>query len=689
MVFGISEKDFFDKNKLKIIDGIAGAGKSTTVEKYLEQHNETFCMASFSNALKFAAQDKFDCDVDTICGLCFVNNPYPRTAEREVTEFNTVVLDEVLLDGMETLNWCKHNIGKVNIIVLTDSHQMLAVENSATVLNEFNKICKRKDVIYTNVTTTRRARTPGTEGLFYNLFNVESNMLFNLKDAQRLLMCDVIKFEDISYDPMHTYICHSNKIEHEVYKRYDLTSKRDIPLVPKNHISRNRNVDISKYPICDQISATEKRLDSYLQVANVATPTRFQGKEVIQGTECYFIVEDNSFFTGRELYTVGTRCQDRKSIHIVVMSIEEYRGPDKIRNVEVVKAKHLNIPDHDKTFKHVNQSEMANIIKEYGDPGVYYNTDYILSDDNVIYATCNMDKLATFCNINEDPDNYTVTIRKQKKGGRITNIRSIAKKDPSMHFDYMDRVYDIVKSEVSPPRIVNPKGCQKADFDRYVDINSAHPTMLHYAPMPKAGMIYTKRSDDLLNFYIYKGKKLNTGALITEELANRVGDSEYVFSTEKQMGCQIGHYTYEQCFTSVEKKKKVKNNFLWGILEKGYYSMEDVAKDGEISSKYVKHPNRTLELVACALWSALDCVMLDAIDSLGIKDFVVATDGIYYNSNKSPVIPDWCHYRIEDKLRERLCGKVEGQKYSNIIFKTYEDLPTENQLKVRKRKQNT
>lgn len=687
MVFGISEKDFFDKNKVKIIDGIAGAGKSTAVENYLEQHNEVFCMASFSNALKFAAQDKFGCNVDTICGLCFVNTPYPRTAEKDVKEFNTVVLDEVLLDGIDCINWIRHNVGKVNIIALTDSHQMLSVENSDAVIKAFNSLCKLNTTLYVNVTTTRRARTPETVALYDELFNVESGNLYNVKNAQDLLKCDIITFDEITFDPINTYICHSNKIEHEVYKRYGLTDRRDIALIPKNHISRNRTVDMSKYPICDQISATEKHLDAYLQAANVATPTRFQGKEVIQNTECYFLIEPDSIFTGRELYTVATRCQDMKSIHMVVMTIEEYKGPEKIRNIDVVRAHRLNIPDHEKTFKHINNTEMAKVIKEYGDPETYYSTDYVLSDDHIIYATCPMSELSIIADINEDPDNYTVTLKKRKHGGRITNIRSIAKKDPSMHFDYMAKVYEILQSDVTPPRINNPEGCHKADFDRYVDINSAHPTMLHYAPMPKAGMIYTERDDELLNFYLYKGDKLNKGALITEDLANRVGDSEYVFSTAKQTGCELGHYTYEQCFTSKEKKKKVRDNFLWGILEKNYYGIENVVKNGEMTMKYVKHPGSTLELVACALWSALACVMLDAVKSLGIKDYVIATDGIYYNSNKSPVLPSWCHYRIEDKLQERLCGKIEGEKYSNIIFKTYEDLPSEKDKKVARQRE--
>ena len=86
---------------------------------------------------------------------------------------------------------------------------------------------------------------------------------------------------------------------------------------------------------------------------------------------------------------------------------------------------------------------------------------------------------------------------------------------------------------------------------------------------------------------------------------------------------------------------------------------------------YVKYARNNLELVACALWSKLCCIMLDAIDSVGAKKYFVATDCLYYNGDKMPVFPEWCDYRIEDKLMERMCGKDENKKYDNIIYKTY------------------
>lgn len=686
MIFGISDKDLYDKNKLKIIDGIAGAGKSSLLVSELESHGDRFCLASFSNALKFAAADRFGCECDTICGCCFTNTPYPRAEEKDVTDYKTVILDECILDGMACLKWAKNHVGSVNIIMLTDSHQMLAVDDSGMVLKEFQKLAKLKSTVYVQITETKRARDEKTKDMYNTLFNINSDQLFDINDAQKLFDCDVINFADVDFDHNNAYICHSNKIEHEVYKRYDLMTRRDIPLIPKNHISRNRSVDFSKYPIVCQQVALEKRLDAFLQPACCGSVVRFQGREVDKDAQCYFLVEPSSLFTGRELYTVGTRCQSSKSIHIVIVNIEEYKGPEKIREIDVVKKVILDLPDHPKTYKHVSMNEMAKIIKQFGEPDVYYSTDYITNGENIIYSTWNNSRLNAFADINEDPDNYTVTM-KRKKGGRTRTIKSVTRKDSTMHFDFMDKVYDILKTDVNPPRIQNPKNCNKSQFTKLCDIFAAFPTVLHYADMPAAGPIYTERSDDLFNFYKYKGHVVTNGSLIDEELANKLGDSEYMFSTNKQKGCQLGHYTYNECFTSVEKKKRVREDFLWGELEGNFYEVETLVVNGEVTQKYVKHERRVLELVACALWSKLCCIMLDAVSSIKAKDFVVVTDGLFYNGETIPKMPEWCDYRIDDKQKERLLGKGDD-KYGNVIYKTYEDLPTENQLKVRRRKQN-
>jgi len=678
-MFGIDDKILMDPNYIKILNGIAGSGKSTSTVNDLRKIGSNFCLASFSNALKFAAIDKFGCPADTICGLAFVNTPFPRYDEKDVEGFDTVVLDEILLDGVECITWMVNHVGKVNIIALTDSRQMLNADNGRASLKAFDELCGRDDVVCVEIDKTKRARDKETVKVYEKLYAMDSNVLLNVDQVQKLFKCDIVDMKNVTFDENNTYLCHSNAIEHEIYKMYGLSDRKDIKLIPKNHISRNKTFDVNKYPICDQITADSKRVDSYLQAANVATPTRFQGKEVVVGDECYFVCKKDDIFTGREIYTVGTRCQSIKSIHIAIIEIPEYKDPVRIAGKPVGKAKRLNLPEHDKQYKCVSMNKMTQLLKQYGEEGETYLCDMILSNENVIYSTMPSTELSKFAKFENGEVKLNKVIHMAKK-----TIRSMVKRDTTMHFDYMAKVYELAGIEITPPRINNPRLCNKKDFGKLCDIYSAFPTILNFATMPKAGYIYEKYDPNLLNWYIYTGDRVSKWSLITEELANKLGDSKYVFSTDKQVGCEIGRYTYEQCKKSKDKKKKVNQDFLWGKLESGYYTMTDVVTDGVHEKKYIKHTNNNLELVACALWSKLCLIMLDAVDSIDATEFFVITDGLYYNGDKDPVIPDWCDYRIEEKHWDE--EHDDDEKYHNVIKKSYEDPKSAKEIKREKQR---
>lgn len=687
-MFGLSDFDILNKDNAIIIDGIAGGAKSTiTVNKVRELFGEdNFALGSFSNALKFSAEDKFGCIADTICGLCFINNPYPRTAEKSV-EYPCVILDELLLDGTDTIDWIEHNIGKVKIIALTDSHQMLSVEDERSLMKKYNHLINRKDVIYININESKRPVDEETNDMFNKLYALKSNKLFNVNSASTLFNCDVLNFDDIDFNMNNAYIFHSNEAERTAYKAFNLSEYNpSYTYVPKQHIARKKDYDASKYPIAPQKTAEEKRLTSYQQLANCASPTRFQGKEVDPSGQCYFIVNEDSIFTGRELYTVGTRCKCIKSLHIVILKNQVYADPETIKGIKVCTARHLDIPDHDKTYHYANGNTMNKIIEEYGQKDVAYSTQYITSGNNLIYSQLSVSDLQKMCEMPcidrngkriSEYDYDGMTLERTRRINTRRSIRSIVKKDVTMYFDFMPMVYTILNGDVTPPRINNPKNCKKADFNHVCDLRSAFPTILHHEPMPKAGYLYTEYDPDKLNFYRYKGDKVTKGSIITEDLYNLIGEADYVFSTDKQYGCELGHYTYNQSRLSVEKKARINQNFLWGTLEKGYYKKELVSINGKLEFRYIKHSNDNLELVACALWSALCLVMLNAIKSLNLHNYVVATDGLYYNGNKYPTIPEWCDYRIERKDIET---DIHEEKYANIEFKTYDDLKTEKEL---------
>lgn len=684
MIFGVPDDIFLTmKYNPVVLDGMAGCAKTTTTINLYFSHNMKVLYTGFSNALKNAIKNKFGCDAKTVCGGCFINSPCMYAEEADIEGYDVIIIDEILLSNRKIYKWIQHHKDKIKIVVLTDSKQMLSVDNSDGAFRDFKRLCDLKTTYYVQIKETKRARTEETRQMYHELYDLESNMLFNVQDLQRLYGCGIMKFEDLEFDEKNAYICHTLDLELMTFEKFDLSSRKDIELVAKKHIAAEEYPDIDKYPIVPQKTANIKNVPSYFQPACCGTPIRFQGKEVAQDAKCYYIIEEKSLFTGREVYTVGTRCQDKNSIVLVIANVERDQGPREIRNIEVVDCKTLDIPDHDKIYHHVDMNDMAKIIKQYGDPNVYYRTDYVTSGQNIIYSILDNSELNEFAIINEDPDNYTVTFKNRSTRGPVRTINSFSKRDMTMNFTYMDKVYSIVKSDINHPQIKNKANLSKNDFDRLCDINSAFETILHFAPMPKAGQLFTERADDRLNFYKYHGKVVTNGSIITEALAEKLGDSEYMFSTEKQIGCEMGHYTYEQCFTSQEKKKASKENFKWGILYRNYYDDISVCKNGEVSTKYVKKPKNNLELIASAIWSELCLIMLNAKDSVKAKDFFVVVDGLFYNGDLIPKLPEWCDFRIDDKVAERLLGKRDD-KYAYVIYKTYDYLPTNNELKYKK-----
>ena len=51
-MFGISDKDMLDKSKIKVIDSIAGAGKSTATDMFFKKYGISYNRYTSTNQLK-------------------------------------------------------------------------------------------------------------------------------------------------------------------------------------------------------------------------------------------------------------------------------------------------------------------------------------------------------------------------------------------------------------------------------------------------------------------------------------------------------------------------------------------------------------------------------------------------------------------------------------------------------------
>ena len=127
MIFNISDEDFLDKNKVKIIDGKAGAGKSSKIDDFLKEHNVPYVRYTSTNALRRDAEKRYEgTECDTIAGGLFTTEEGKFYCEMKSPKIHTVVIDEILQTNERVIDWIKENRGEYNIIITTDTRQMLA-----------------------------------------------------------------------------------------------------------------------------------------------------------------------------------------------------------------------------------------------------------------------------------------------------------------------------------------------------------------------------------------------------------------------------------------------------------------------------------------------------------------------------------------------------------------------------------
>ena len=168
-----------DKKTIKIIDGIAGAGKSSALHKFLMNHLKGYLRTTSTNKLRRDAMSRFpECRCTTTCSGLFHNDVkkggYYSSPKDDIPE-DTIVIDEILQTSSKVLDWCLENVGKKNIIITTDSHQMLAVGQSLYLLEKYKEFCKNENVAYFEVMTTLRARNEETAKIFYELYQEVEN----------------------------------------------------------------------------------------------------------------------------------------------------------------------------------------------------------------------------------------------------------------------------------------------------------------------------------------------------------------------------------------------------------------------------------------------------------------------------------------------------------------------------------
>ena len=347
-VFSISLRDFFDKNKVKVFHGVAGRGKSSVINSVLMIFKILFLWTTSTNKLKRDAQKRYNCRASTVCSALFENKNGIFYGNFKYPDVDTIIIDEILQTNKKVFEWIRQNVGKYNIIVMTDKKQMLVVDEKSTgtaILREFEEFLKEDFVLSDEGMETKRARDAETKAKIEYLYQHSDESATEFKADVDTNRFDIISYDDMIYDTNNIYITHKNETEEKLYldMKFAMRQWNEDELIPKGSLASRPPKDLSKYPVMSQSQAERIKATRYCQVANVGSATRYQGSECRSDQKLYYIITQGSRITNREWYTVVSRCWNLDSIVIVIAPNVTHKKLDNFAGKKIKESKILTV----------------------------------------------------------------------------------------------------------------------------------------------------------------------------------------------------------------------------------------------------------------------------------------------------------------------------------------------------------
>lgn len=649
-MFGLTDEQLL-QNGIKIIDGIAGGGKSSMIDNFFRERNIPYTRLTSTNRLSRDASVRYNMEVKTIAAGLFTNQGVRFYIDEKEAPSQHIVIDEILQAHPKAIEWCINHADTNNIIITTDSKQLLSPENEARMVEAFTKLKMRDDVIYVNTTKTLRARDKKTLKLYNMFYSIADTFkVFKVEDLKKTFT-NIITYDEMEYNINDAYITHDNATEDFLYKDKEFMSSSYLDLIPKGCIASKPPKDLTKYPLLSQIEAQKTHAKSYTQVMNVGTPVRFQGSEVTTDQKLYFLVQENSVVSARELYTVITRMWSIDSFVIVLTDTPKNYEIETFYDLPVKTHKWLTLDDNIE-YQALSNSDMNKIVSKYDTDKIYYDRSEVRDSRGH----------TKYMNISSHKEYF--------KPGTST-AGSIARRDSKLNYTYMDMVYSILeKHGLKYIRGIHKLG--KKNKDNYeLDLFSAYPTIMKYEKLPVDGYLTTDEpSDDKINFYAYKGtnREFTNASIVTDDMKEYMeskgfGPFEYLFSTPYSIGCYPGDLLHAKAHDTIESKNEIKD-IHYGYYQKHYL---ELAPD---KSCYVRYDDHKYELFICQIISQLTYYMCKLSDEInGTSIIIDAVNFPCYNEEVkekiAKILPDYFDYRIRLNDEDR-----------TVVYQTYEKLLT-------------
>lgn len=688
--FGIENEDFLNNNYFKVINGIAGSAKSTNCDTILNEFLIEYGRYTSTNRAKRDAIARFGGHVDTIAGGLF--NTFDGvfySSEKEVP-YDTVVIDEVLQSDPRVFDWIEHHVGKVNIIVCTDSKQMLTPSVGDVMIARFEKLISKKNCIYVNLSKSFRPRTEKTERYFTECFNADSDG-FDLFEEFRKTH-EPKSIYDISFNVDDIFITHTNECERFIYTVWNLYNRTDAELIPKGVIAREDKADASKYPIVPQ-SDVKRGVNAYLQIGTVGSPTRYQGSEVKIGRKLYYIYQVGAKVSNREWYTVATRCWDIDSIELIEVVLTKTERLTSFNGIPVLKKTIPQIEKNDEIDKLIGDRTMITDDEsgtltgytncrpgEYNIPGEFYYNGKRISVEHKIPKTHKM------------------------------SCASLLKKDPDLSYgNYMPEFYRAYEKAQKRAELDNitevilaPSGKSdkpKSEYEYGIDFFGSYPTILNIEKMPTSGFFFTgddhgifhtcvPECEEYVDFYVSSGNSssIHDGSIVTGELVRWMqeevgGTFFYIGSATAKRGTRIGMTVSEKYHTNKETKSDLKKTMHWGYIGRPY--LQAVAYENMKPTGYVVNETQDKQL------------LMTTIKSMQMLNILKLRYMIYGDLIQGAVVADCLYFDTDDvnDIFNRACELLPGYEFrifknneeKTVICKNYEELKSRDEIAKEKR----
>lgn len=725
--FNISMADMLNPNKIKIICGIAGSAKSSNIDKFFRENNIEYGRYTSTNKLKRDARDRYGCFCDTIAGGLFHTDNGQFFADAKEITYQNIVVDEILQTDERVIDWIVQNYRTVNIIITTDSRQMLNSDTGKSLLSRFEWLCRQDFVIYRELSKTYRARDTKTER-YFNICYSFVNEKFNRFKADTKWFPQ-IEFKDMRYNHNDVFICHSNDIELMLYREWDIYHDYTADLLAKGSIARKEEFEVEKYPIIPQCQ-TPKANIAYLQPVNVGSVTRYQGSEVTNRQTLYFLVGRSDWVSNREWYTAVTRLWSLDNLVIVwcdvkkVEPLTEYNGKP-VKNtawyqfegdIELSDGRKLSDVSRETLGKDVvlEEKDIVRLLEKIPTSGdIYYNRNAVLFDGKIIRR------------------NYTDS--GDEKPRNAPTMLGYLQKEPDFSYEYMPdfyRVFESVQKNRFPgagvtedilipaniilqerdadtpfPSIDDYERIRPRDSYKYgVDFRASYPCILNNERLPTASYFYPRKKGfqdnefhtsvctGMVDWYIsycdlFPEGCIVTGALVrfVQEKMQQWAEFYYIGSSSCKKGSDIGKKLYEQAYKTIESKQLIKYVH-YGLADRPYLERIEFDEDGNNQAYAVnKYQNHQLLMLAIRSYQCLNVLKLMYAIYGDFKHGAVNADCLYFDTPR----------RISS-LGKELKLLVPGydfrifnnrKKQKDILYRTYPDLPTATEYRrMRRRK---